>query len=86
MDRLAKLKASRMKELVFKKRSELEEICRLTHIEPDPSTVAEKASALIDSGMFLCINRLFTYNLLVAYVSERLSSATYFCFSTLLRS
>ncbi|KAH1200503.1 65-kDa microtubule-associated protein 6 [Glycine max] len=70
VDRLAKLKASRMKELVFKKRSELEEICRLTHIEPDPSTVAEKASALIDSGMFLSINRLFTYNLLVAYVSE----------------
>ncbi|KAL5189260.1 65-kDa microtubule-associated protein 6 [Glycine soja] len=63
VDRLAKLKASRMKELVFKKRSELEEICRLTHIEPNPSTVAEKASALIDSGMFLCINRLFTYNL-----------------------
>ncbi|KAL5129467.1 65-kDa microtubule-associated protein 6 [Glycine soja] len=51
VDRLAKLKASRMKELVFKKRSELEEICRLTHIEPDPSTVAEKASALIDSGL-----------------------------------
>ncbi|KAG5041849.1 hypothetical protein JHK85_014325 [Glycine max] len=49
VDRLAKLKASRMKELVFKKRSELEEICRLTHIEPNPSTVAEKASALIDS-------------------------------------
>ncbi|KAG4972713.1 hypothetical protein JHK82_038388 [Glycine max] len=51
VDRLAKLKASRMKELVFKKRSELEEICRLTHIEPDPSTVAEKASALIDSAI-----------------------------------
>ena len=40
---------------------------RLTHIEPDPSIVAEKASALIDSGMFVCINRLITYNLLVAY-------------------
>lgn len=51
VERLAKLKASRMKELVFKKRSELEEICRLTHIEPDTSTVAEKASALIDSGL-----------------------------------
>ncbi|KAG4955261.1 hypothetical protein JHK84_041234 [Glycine max] len=51
VDRLAKLKASRMKELVFKKRSELEEICRLTNIEPDPSIVAEKASALIDSGL-----------------------------------
>lgn len=52
VERLAKLKASRMKELVFKKRSELEEICRLTHIEPDTSTAPEKASALIDSGPF----------------------------------
>ncbi|KAG4908759.1 hypothetical protein JHK87_054875 [Glycine soja] len=51
VDRLAKLKASRMKELVFKKRSELEEICKLTHTEPDTSTTAEKASALIDSGL-----------------------------------
>ncbi|QCD89333.1 65-kDa microtubule-associated protein 6-like [Vigna unguiculata] len=51
VDRLTKLKASRMKELVFKKRSELEEICRLTHIEPDTSTAAEKAGALIDSGL-----------------------------------
>jgi hypothetical protein len=42
-----------MKELVFKKRLELEEVCRLTHIEPDTSTAAEKASALIDSGSFL---------------------------------
>lgn len=55
-----------MKELVFKKRSALEEICRLTHIEPDTSTSAEKASALIDSGMFpvaLMINRLVFYYL-----------------------
>ncbi|KAG2701720.1 hypothetical protein I3760_06G057600 [Carya illinoinensis] len=49
--RLTKLKASRMKELVMKKRSELEEICRMTHIEPDTSTAAEKSSALIDSGL-----------------------------------
>lgn len=39
-----------MKELVMKKRSELEDICRRTHIEPDMSTAAEKANALIDSG------------------------------------
>lgn len=51
VERLTKLKASRMKELVMKKRSELEEICRMTHIEPDTSTAAEKASALIDSGL-----------------------------------
>ncbi|KAI4313635.1 hypothetical protein L6164_026594 [Bauhinia variegata] len=51
VERLAKLKASRMRELVLKKRSELEEICKLTHIEPDTSTAAEKSSALIDSGL-----------------------------------
>lgn len=50
MERLTKLKASRMKELVMKKRSELEVICRLTHIEPDSSTAVEKAGAMIDSG------------------------------------
>ena len=46
MDSLAKLKACRIKELVFNKRSELEEICKLTLIEPDTSTLAEKDSAL----------------------------------------
>ncbi|KAJ0038743.1 hypothetical protein Pint_22508 [Pistacia integerrima] len=51
VDRLTKLKATRMKELVMKKRSELEEICRMTHIEPNTSTAAEKSSALIDSGL-----------------------------------
>lgn len=51
MERLTKLKASRMKELVMKKRSELEEICKMTHIEPDTSTAAEKSNALIDSGI-----------------------------------
>ncbi|XP_043695433.1 65-kDa microtubule-associated protein 6-like isoform X2 [Telopea speciosissima] len=51
VERLTKLKASRMKELVLKKRSELEDICRKAHIEPDMSTSAEKANALIDSGL-----------------------------------
>ncbi|XP_048230397.1 65-kDa microtubule-associated protein 6 isoform X2 [Ricinus communis] len=50
VERLMKLKASRMKELVMKRRSELEDICRMTHIEPDTSTAAEKSNALIDSG------------------------------------
>lgn len=39
-----------MKELVMKRRSELEDICRMAHIVPDSSTAAEKTSALIDSG------------------------------------
>ncbi|KAJ8760889.1 hypothetical protein K2173_021927 [Erythroxylum novogranatense] len=51
VERLTKLKASRMKELVLRKRSELEDICRMTHIEPDTSTAAEKSNALIDSGL-----------------------------------
>ncbi|PON83784.1 Microtubule-associated protein, MAP65/Ase1/PRC [Trema orientale] len=51
VERLTKLKASRMKELVMKKRAELEEICRITHIEPDTSTAVEKSTAMIDSGL-----------------------------------
>lgn len=53
MERLTELKASRMKELVMKRRLELEEICRMTHIEPDTNTAAEKSNALIDSGIKL---------------------------------
>lgn len=51
VEKLTNLKASRMKELVMKKRLELEEICRITHIEPDVSTSAEKSNAMIDSGL-----------------------------------
>lgn len=58
VERLTKLKASRMKELVMKKRSELEDICRATHIEPDKSTSVEKSTALIDSGMIILFRKL----------------------------
>lgn len=51
VERLAKLKTSRMKELVLKKRSELEDMCCKSHIQPDPSTAADKTNALIDSGL-----------------------------------
>lgn len=50
VERLTKLKASRLKELVLKKRSELEDICCKNHIQPDSSTAADKTNALIDSG------------------------------------
>lgn len=50
MERLTKLKASRLKELVMKRRIELEDICKAGHIEPDSSTAPEKTNALIDSG------------------------------------
>ncbi|GAA0143305.1 non-motor microtubule binding protein [Lithospermum erythrorhizon] len=51
MERLNDLKAGKMKELVLKKRLELEDICYRTHIQPDPSTAADKANAMIDSGL-----------------------------------
>ncbi|MFS8018487.1 putative microtubule-associated protein, MAP65/Ase1/PRC1 [Helianthus anomalus] len=51
VERLNKLKTSRMKELVMKRRAELEELCFKTHIEPDPSTTFEKSNAIIDSGL-----------------------------------
>lgn len=51
VERLTKQKASRMKELVLKKRLELEDICRTAHMEPDMSTAPEKIIALIDSGL-----------------------------------
>jgi protein regulator of cytokinesis 1 len=50
VERLDTLKASRMKELVVKRRMELEEICRCAHIEPDASTMEEKLIAMMDSG------------------------------------
>ncbi|CAA2997761.1 Hypothetical predicted protein [Olea europaea subsp. europaea] len=51
VERLTKLKASRMKELVTKKRSELEYICYKSHIQPDSSMASDKTNTLIDSGL-----------------------------------
>jgi len=51
VERLTKQKASRMKELVLKKRLELEDVCRNAHMEPDMNTAPEKIIALIDSGL-----------------------------------
>ncbi|XP_072991461.1 65-kDa microtubule-associated protein 6-like [Typha latifolia] len=51
VERLTKLKASRMKELALRRRLELEDICRNSHIQPDMSTTSEKTIALIDSGL-----------------------------------
>ncbi len=48
VDRLDTLKASRMKELVVKRRLELEDICRRAHIEFDANTTEEKLIALVE--------------------------------------
>ncbi|GMJ05061.1 microtubule-associated proteins 65-1 [Hibiscus trionum] len=50
VERLDQLKASRMKEIAFKKQVELEEIFSHVHIEIDPEAAREKIMALIDSG------------------------------------
>lgn len=66
VDRLTKLKTSKLKEIVMKRRTELEEICQNAHIEPDVSTAPEQTDALIDSGCSLCIfsATLFTFLML----------------------
>lgn len=50
VERLDQLKASRMKEIAFKKQAELEEIFARAHIEIDPEAAREKIMALIESG------------------------------------
>lgn len=50
VERLDQLKASRMKEIAFKRQGELEEIFARAHIEIDPVAAREKIMTLIDSG------------------------------------
>lgn len=52
VSRLEDLKSSKMKELVFKKRAELEEICRKTHLVPEFDGAVEHAIEAIESGKF----------------------------------
>lgn len=78
VERLTNLKATRMKELVMKKRAEFEDICQMAHIEPDTSTSAEKSNALIDSGAYIAFSSLtwrckLFYFLLVFYGCEGFS-------------
>lgn len=50
VERLDKLKFSRMKEIAFKRQGELEEIFAHAHIEIDSQAAREKILTLIDSG------------------------------------
>ncbi|KAF3502703.1 hypothetical protein F2Q69_00043274, partial [Brassica cretica] len=49
--RLGEVKASKMKELVVKKRSELEEICRKTHMLPVSDSAMDQTIVAIESGI-----------------------------------
>ncbi|XP_027357305.1 65-kDa microtubule-associated protein 3 [Abrus precatorius] len=50
VSRLEELKSSKMKELVLKKRVELEEICQKTHLVPEIDSAVEYAVEAIESG------------------------------------
>lgn len=48
--RLEKLKASKMKELVLKKKIELDEICRRTHLVAETDSYAETIIKAMENG------------------------------------
>ncbi|PWA91055.1 microtubule associated protein (MAP65/ASE1) family protein [Artemisia annua] len=50
VSRLESLKSSKLKELVFKKRLELEDICRKTHLLPESDNAMEMALEAIETG------------------------------------
>jgi Ase1/PRC1/MAP65 family protein len=70
VERLTKLKTSRLKEIVMKRRAELEEICQNAHIEHDVSTSPEESDAMIDSGIILCISPLLIFQFIIKYLTN----------------
>ncbi|XP_074570881.1 65-kDa microtubule-associated protein 6-like [Curcuma longa] len=70
VERLTNLKATRMRELALIRRTELEEICRTAHIEPDMSTAPENVSALIDSGIVNSSELLASIELQISKAKE----------------
>lgn len=55
VSRLEELKSSKMKELVLKKKSELDDICRKTHLVLEEDKIVEYAIETIDSGIICCV-------------------------------
>ncbi|XP_010277391.1 PREDICTED: 65-kDa microtubule-associated protein 3 [Nelumbo nucifera] len=70
VSRLEDLKASKMKELVLKKRSELEEICRRTHLVAEADGAMEYAIEAIESGAVDPASILEQIELQIARVKE----------------
>lgn len=52
VSRLEELKISKMKELVFKKKGELEDICRKTHLIPESDSRIDSAIEAVESGNY----------------------------------
>ncbi|KAH7435948.1 hypothetical protein KP509_06G085100 [Ceratopteris richardii] len=76
VERLDALKASKTRELVIKKKEELDEICRQAHMDADPSTENEKIMAIIDSGMFDPSELLASMDLQISKAKEDALSRT----------
>ncbi|KAI3884729.1 hypothetical protein MKW92_039499 [Papaver armeniacum] len=70
VSRLEELKSSKMKELVLKKRSELEEICRRTHMVVEAECGMQYAIEAIESGAIDPASVLEQMELQVAKVKE----------------
>ncbi|XP_060203445.1 65-kDa microtubule-associated protein 3 [Lycium barbarum] len=70
LSRLEELKASKMKELVVKKRSELEEICRRMHMVADSDNAMDVAIEAIESGAVDAASILEQIELQIAQVKE----------------
>ncbi|KAK8627888.1 hypothetical protein V6N13_135485 [Hibiscus sabdariffa] len=70
VSRLEQLKSSKMKELVLKKRLELEEICRKTHLVPYSECAIEDAIEAIESGLVDAATILEQIELQIAKVKE----------------
>ncbi|KAK8599960.1 hypothetical protein V6N12_049826 [Hibiscus sabdariffa] len=68
VSRLEELKSSKMKELVLKKRSELKELCRKTHLVPDSEF--EDVTEAIESGVVDAATILEQIELRIAKVKE----------------
>ncbi|XP_037492238.1 65-kDa microtubule-associated protein 3 isoform X2 [Jatropha curcas] len=70
VSRLEELKSSKMKDLVLKKRSELEDICRKTHMIPEADTAIDYAIEAIESGNVDPANVLEQIELQIANIKE----------------
>ncbi|KAJ6764486.1 65-KDA MICROTUBULE-ASSOCIATED PROTEIN 3 [Salix koriyanagi] len=68
--RLEEFKSSKMKELVLKKRSELEEICRKMHMIPEADAAVEYAVVAIESGNLDPASILEQIELQIANIKE----------------
>ncbi|KAJ4706170.1 65-kDa microtubule-associated-like protein [Melia azedarach] len=70
VSRLEELKSSKMKEILMKKRSALEEMCRKTHMVPENDNSFEYAIEAIESGDIDPANLLEQIELQIANIKE----------------